>query len=185
MGNVFAEERLVTDYLTKGVFPKIHDEIGDTIMNYVSGVNAVDLGSCTGLLSNRLIDQCGFMHVLGIEGNKGYVGRAVQHPQVQYENFYINSETIQRFRMLLTAHYIDTVVARRVFTEINELDPEVMPLIAQACSEARIKTIVIEGRKPVKKPTAALSAVEKELVYFMDSYDLVHTYKNCRVLRLR
>lgn len=181
--NRFFSQEYIDNYIEKGIFPKIHDDISILIGNFARGNRAMDLGSCTGLLSLRLIKEHGFDKCIGIEGNQNYVERAVKHPLVEYHNFYVTDETLESIKNLILVNNINIVVCRRVLPEISKDNLDVIKSLGKLLYHCNVEEIALEGRVKTGNAKALLSCVNDEVKALSDYYYAHRTYKNCRLLR--
>lgn len=178
----FDDDKYVKDFVAYGIFPKIHDNIIDTV-SMVSCDVAIDLGSCTGLLSARLIEN-GYKRVIGIEGNPAYLKKAVKHSGVTYSNFYITEENLGKLETLLDTHKVEMIVARRVFPEICDTGGlDLVKRLAVIFDKHKVKFITIEGRIDSKNAVNKLHNIDSEVKMFNGYYDEYVAHKNCRILK--
>lgn len=181
--NRFFSQDYIDDYNSKGVFPKIHDDIVTLISNFSRETRALDLGACTFLLPVRLIEKLDFDICIGIEGNKNYVDRAVSNEKVLKESFYVNADTLENLRSLIVDNNIKLITARRVLPEISNNDIDIIHELAKTLYESGIEEIALEGRVKTKNATALLSSIEDEVKAMSKYYSVYKSYKNCRLLR--
>jgi len=166
----------VNDYLTYGTFPKIHDDIFYIAKRVpdASGLNAIDLGACTGLLTIRMSSV--FKSVTGIESCEDYAGK-LQDAKIKV--FKITPKTVSEFGAVIAGY--DIIIARRVFPELY--DAKVVYFLPEIFYKAGIKYILLEGRKRVKRPTNPLSNADLEAQVFSEYYTVVDSYNDIRLLR--
>ena len=172
----------VYDYKAKGIFPRIHNDIFNMVKENVKGKRAIDLGSCTGLISIRLVEQAGFEFVAGLEGNISYLEKAIPNDKVTYFNFYVTKENMDKLKEVIVKNGITVVVGRRVIPEIGERDISVVYDLVKLLYEVGVEEIVLEGRVVVKKPTNKLYSIEKEIECFDKYFKLVAKNKECAYL---
>lgn len=181
----FASQEYIDDYVNYGQFPKIHDNIAYLIKKYANeNEPCIDLGSCTGLLSVRSI-ACGRSFCVGIEGNKNNFERAIRHPKVAYENFYINSDTIVTLDAILKKFNPTLVIARRSLPEIMANDPCTIDKLTSVLYNNNAFKLIIEGRVPVKNPANSLYSVDEEIKAVSKYYKLENKFKSCAYLTLK
>lgn len=178
----FDDDRYVNDYLLTGKYPKIHQNIIDTV-NIIGGKGtAIDLGCCTGLLSAWLLD-IGFEKVFGVEGNEDYLTRAVKRDGIVYEPYYITYETLNRMEKLLQENKVEMVVSRRIFPEIGDTGGvKLVRALGELFYKYKVPYITLEGRLDRESATNILHNADKEVEQFTGIYKEIHRYKNCRIL---
>jgi len=167
----------VNDYLTYGTFPKIHDDIfymAKKVPN-ASELNAIDLGACTGLLTIRMGSI--FKSVTGIESSEDYAKRAVHGARIKV--FKLTPKTLTEFCSVITGY--DIIIARRVFPELY--DAKVAYSLPEIFNNAKIKYILLEGRKRVKRPTNPLWNADLETQMFSGHYSTIERYNDIRLMR--
>lgn len=168
-----------------GEYPKIHDDIFKLIKSKELSAckTAVDIGCCVGLISSRLVTE-GYESVVGIEGNKNYIEKAIKDERISYKNYYVCGDTLDRLKEDTVG--IDVVIARRVFPEISEGGGvEIIKTISKLLHDNGVKYIVLEGRKKVSKPTNKLYTAKIEAMYLSEFYKPVSAYKDCILLKKR
>ena len=178
----YSSSEYVYDYKAKGIFPRIHNDIFNMVKENVKGKRAIDLGSCTGLISIRLVEQAGFEFVAGLEGNISYLEKAIPNDKVTYFNFYVTKENMDKLKEVIVKNGITVVVGRRVIPEIGERDISVVYDLVKLLYEVGVEEIVLEGRVVVKKPTNKLYSIEKEIECFDKYFKLVAKNKECAYL---
>lgn len=175
----FDDVEYITHYHKTGEYPKIHDDIF-SMDKYVPVGNVMDLGCCTGLLSNRLAAKHNL--VVGIEANKKYLDNAVQKSNVHYYNTKITQETLSDIEKLVKKHKINVVYARRVLPEICDAGGVTLVQdLLRMFRENGVEYIVIEGRKCNSKSTHILKSVEQEKLLFSGLYKCSHTHNQCAI----
>jgi hypothetical protein len=178
----FNDQEYIDNYLTAGEFPRIHDEIAGAIAAAAPEREpCFDLGSNIGLLSIRSL-SLGRSHCVGIEGFAPDFQRAVPHPGVRYENFYITRETFPRLESLLDEVAPTLVIARRVVSEIGSKEPAIVKEMAGIFYSHGVKKIALQGRVRAARPTVPLYITELEAACFEKYYSAIHTTRNCVVM---
>lgn len=174
----FADQKYIDEYKEKGIFPKIHDDIFNLVSGTAMRDVTMDLGSCTGLLSVRL---AGVMPaVIGLEGNRNYVKRSVEHDRVKIENLYVTAENLAAIEKIIKDNKVRIVVARRVLPEIAETGGiQLVKDMAKMFHAAHVEEIFIEGRKASKNATNPLSDMMKEAKALSEYYQPLMKHKNC------
>lgn len=169
----------VIEFNKTGRYPKIHQPVFD-ILPDVAGMTAIDLGSCFGLISRRLVDV-GCKQVLSLEGNTSYLNKAIRHPQIKWLEYYITRANLNRFRADLTG--VNIVIARRVFPEISESENVAfVEELSTVLAEKGVKYILIEGRKKTKHPVNKLFSAQQEAQCFQKDYRVQKIEKDCILL---
>lgn len=165
-----------------GKFPKIHNDIANIIRKVAPMPEpCIDLGSCTGLLAIQSI-KLGRSLCIGIEGNKSDFKRAISHPKVKYENFYISPDTLGQLSVILKKHHPTLVIARRVIPEISLNNVNIIHQLSTLLAENGVKYIVLEGRQQTRNPKAILYNAIEEAKCFMFEFQPIVKYKNCIAL---
>lgn len=177
----FDSEEYLKDFYSNGRYPKIHDDIF-SLDSYVRGLNVIDLGCCTGLLSRRLAESHPL--VVGIEANRKYLAKAVKHENIRYVNLKINFDTLRDLEKIILRYNIKCVFARRVFPELwetggNELVDRVKTLFYRY----GVEYIVLEGRKSNSNAVNPLRNANTEAFWLESEYKTIETYKNCVVMK--
>lgn len=183
MSNRFDSPEYVNDYLERGAFPRIHDHIFTLTAMKTQVAPAIDLGSCTGLLSVRLVERLHLPLVIGIEASAKLIAKAVTHPQVKYVNMRIERANFPRLAGIIKERGIKLIVARRVFPEIGNSDAAIIPALAQVFDESGIEEIVLEGRVFSSRSLGLMPSSDKECELLGGRYKVMATYKNCRFLQ--
>jgi hypothetical protein len=179
----FDAPEYVDEYRLNKNFPRIHDDIFALISRDCakpSGV-ALDLGSCTGLLSVRLSHI--FCQVIGVEANRRNYETAMQYCHPLNVRYFCRRFTRDVAEEILEAFKPFIVVARRVFPEIANGRPEEIKTLSRMFHEAGVQFIAIEGRVVSARSKDALSSLEKEIECFTGFYEPYTRYRNCVILK--
>lgn len=177
----FDDDKYVEEYYHTGRFPKIHDDIF-TLAALLPGRNVLDLGCCKGLLSKRLSTVCNL--VVGIDGSKSYLDKAVPDSKVKYYCTKVVKETLPFIVSLIKKHDISMIVARRVIPELCETGGmQLVNDFVKSVYDSGVEYIVLEGRKKCHNPTNPLSSIDLEVKAFSSMYSVVNTHKDCRTLK--
>ena len=176
----------VDAYHAYGIFPKIHDNIYSIIANIVpDGLAGIDIGSCTGLISVRLVSQGVMSHCVGFEKNIKYIEMAVKHDGVSYIHMDICKKTIADFNESLRTAQPKVAVCRRVLPELSDVGLDFVDAFCNVLADNGVEYIAIEGRTPVKNPINKLSSIRHEQAAMSKRYKSVSEYKSCAVMRLK
>lgn len=179
----FNDNEYLHAYYKDGSFPHIHDDIYIASTQIKIGV-AIDIGCCFGLLAARIANDC--EKVIGIDISEAYLQKAVKHPKVEYLKLGVDKKSIDRLSYLLQSKRVDTVIARRVIPEIYETGGfELCNEFCDTLAKCGVKYIVLEGRKSNSKAVNPLKNADEEVKAMSRHYQLVGSYKNCRILKLR
>lgn len=179
----FDDDGYLKAFYERGEYPKIHDNIYK-LDRYVKGTNVIDLGCCTGLLARRLVRTHGT--VIGIECNKNYLSKAVQHERIKYENLKVDFDTLQAIADIVKSNNIECVYARRVIPEIYETRGfELVSALAETLYKNGVKYLVVEGRKSSRNAVNPLSSVEKEVEALQKYYYVSERVGNCVLMKRR
>ena len=171
----------VEQYKSSGKYPKIYDDIFD-ISSDLQNENIIDLGCCFGLLGHKLKDRNNL--VIGIEGNKNLISKAIEKDGVKYINLKINLENIDKIGAIIRENEIKTVYARRIIPELyDEGGIQLLNSLVLCFYENFVEHIVLEGRKRTSRHTSVLHSIELECDIFKSFYDVVKIYKECRILQ--
>lgn len=178
----FHSEELIYDLVVRHKYPKIHDDIFN-MSSCICDMNVMDLGCCFGLLSNRLATRNKL--VVGIEANKSYFDKCVANPKVKYVNLKVNMDTMPQIRQIVKENNIKALYARRVMPELYETGGlELCEAFAKAMYDTDVTFVVLEGRVKTKNATNFLSSIDREVTLYKDMYQVMLSYKNCRLLRI-
>lgn len=181
----FNSQEYLDQYVSKGIFPKIHDDIAHLIEAKAQKVPAMDFGSCIGLLSVRLVEQLGMPLAIGIEPNMTDYDRAIYHPNVTYLSVPVNADHLGLIETCIRVNGVKLLVARRVISEIGFDNFAFMPVLSEALARSGVKEIVLEGRAYTPRATHPIPGSEKECELLSSHFDVMASYKNCRYLRVR
>lgn len=177
----FDSDEYLRDFYEKGKYPKIHDDIY-TLDHHVRGLNVIDLGCCTGLLSRRLAESHPL--VVGIEAKRKYLAKAVKHENIRYVNLKINFDTLRDLERIILKYNVKCVFARRVFPELWETGGvELVDRVKTLFYRCGIEYIVLEGRKSNSNATNPLRDADTEAFWLEREYKAIETYKNCVVMK--
>jgi SAM-dependent methyltransferase len=178
----FSDDKHIKNLLEYGTYPKIHDDIF-YLSKFIEADNVLDLGCCTGLLSNRLANI--YENVIGIEANKSFLNKAIKKDNIFYFNIKINNSTLDKVKDIIHKYNIDTIFARRVFPELYTTGgTELLNNLSTLFFTSRINYIVLEGRKPVKNATNPYNTLDREIEIFKKHYTEYIRYKNCSILKI-
>ena len=181
----YSDQDHVTAWMQTGRFPAIHDDIAHLIRENVTIQGAaLDVGSCTGLLSVQLREM-GFSDVLGIEPNKTNYTRAVPWDRVTYSHAAVHDDILAEMRNWIMGMNVSLVVCRRVLPEIEESCDGLVERFAKALFGSGVKYLAIEGRVPVAKHSAKLWNVELEVNAVKGYFGCIAKHKHCRLLESR
>lgn len=185
MSNRFDSEKYVDDYLKKGAFPAIHNEIVSLIM--LSGVKGsfIDLGCSTGLISVQLIKKGIAQSVTAIDSSVEAIDRAVKADGITYVKSEIKSDSIKNFRWLIEFSKVKSIVARRVFPEISGGDAGFIRELSAMFYDAGIENIFIEGRVNASRSKHCLKCLDDEVDCFKEHYFISDNGVNCVWLERR
>ena len=171
---MFADEKYIQAFKDKHEFPKIHDNIFKLLSKVIPPGNIMDLGSCTGLLAQR-IAEAGYK-VIAVERDLNYINRAV-FPTIHLN---ISKNNLEQLKKIIEVNQIKTVVARRVIPELyDSLGDDICQLV-NILSEC--KMVILEGRILSKKSVHKFKSIEDEIKLFEQYFDVCERKKNCAVL---
>lgn len=167
-----------------GQYPAIHDAIFNTIAATVPpGARVLDLGACTGLLTSRL-QKAGYV-VTAAEGNMrsyraglqaGTWGAAPVWTQ------YVTPGTLEGFMALLEDRDVDVIAARRVTPEVHDSMGDSFYQFIDAITGSRVRTIILEGRKPSRKTVHPLGSADAEAAAYGPYWRVTDRAGDVRVL---
>lgn len=167
----------------KGQYPRIHNDIFK-MHQFVPVKNILDIGCCYGLLSHRLSNV--YEEVVGIEQNPDYAKHFICKNNIHYFNFRINKNSLNKLDKIIKKYNIKAVYCRRVIPELYDTGGmELLHYIKYIFIRNDVKYIVIEGRIKFKKAKHIFKSCYHEFSFFEDKYELIETYNNCGVLKLR
>jgi hypothetical protein len=184
----FNDPEYIRAYRQEGKYPKIHDDIFEACEEWLTGGNVLEVGTCIGLLANRIIDHKLAPKVIAYEPNEKHLARAIKKPEIRYINKPISLETMKHVFAVMKANKIQTIFARRVFPEMAEGEgsSRVVKTLAAAAFEAGVQRVILEGRTVTKKPTAELWNADLEAKCFSPYFTVYwQNEKNVRVLERR
>lgn len=177
---VFDNPRDLETWKATGAFPKIHDQIFNFCVAALhalpAGRNVLDVGCNHGLLTARLRQ---YWPVIGADMNKAAVerGRGAGIPDLFHVSS--NDDTMR----LIRSKRVNTLVCRRVLSEIclsMEDDPKAL---ARWLHSSPVRTIVLQGRVPVKRPVVALFDTAREVdAVKAAGFELVELLGPCALL---
>ncbi|GHU51723.1 hypothetical protein AGMMS49975_06070 [Clostridia bacterium] len=175
----YNSQEYVDVYNRCGEFPSIHDyifNVASTISN-ASALNAADLGASTGLLTIRLRKV--FKSVTGYEASDDAIQRSVSAAKLK--KFKITPLSLKEFEKELLPY--DIIIARRVFPELY--DAKVVFDLPEIFFRTGIKYILLEGRKPVARPSNPLWSADLEAKVFENFYRVIKVEGEVRLLEVR
>ncbi len=180
----FNDLQRVAHFKSTGRFPSIHDDIIHAVKEYTGdSKRCLDVGCCFGLLSARLVLECGKERIVGLEGNRTYLQNAIQLPQISYQSAYITKANLWAVSKLIASNRLNLVIARRVFPEIYDgIGHDGIKELARLFGISGIEKIVLEGRVNSGRSSHPLRSKEQEALSLSPYYSIKHEYKNCLVL---
>ncbi|ALY09535.1 methyltransferase [Arthrobacter phage Salgado] len=182
MSRRFDSEEYLREWQDHGTYPAIHDAIFAAVEDHTGhGEKVIDLGACTGLLTQRMIAHG--LRVVPVEPHgpsraRGAVYGAWEGLEVHAQPISA-SAGIEPFRALLEDERPTVLVARRVFPEIYESTELVRTGMWQTfldvLHESTVELIILEGRKFSSRTTHPLGHVDREIVALGDHWRVIHT----------
>jgi hypothetical protein len=169
--SVFADEKYITAYHKTGEFPKIHDPIAEMVKMHANEDEPVlDLGSCTGLLPIRLVEECNRSFAVGLEPNRKYIDKAPRHQHVGLVCMGVERSTLPQIAGIMDFRKPTLLTARRVLPEIHATDPQVLEMFVHLCYTKGIEKVILQGRVKVKNARTPLDDIYKEAKVFESHY---------------
>lgn len=181
----FDDQGYIDAFHATGSLPRIHDDIAWLLARGLAPEErsiALDVGSCTGLLSARLV-RLGFSAVLGLEPRAASVARAVRLDGVEYVQTPVAGPLLPSITEVLKLWTPAVAVCRRVLPEIEESEPGLVKHFGQTLRAVGVQWLCLEGRVPTRDHKAVLWNADLEVVALGAGWDLVASHKHCRLLR--
>jgi len=173
----------LSDYYNNGQYPKIHNNIME-VLKELPPMSVMDIGCCTGLLSKRLSEV--HTEVIGIEPNPKYIQIGVKSDNIKYYNIGVNKETLPVLKELIKMHNIKCCVMRRCLPEIcNTGGISLCVQWIYLLYKLNVEYLAIEGRVVSKRASNALYSIEKEVELCLGMYDVIKSYRACRLLKIQ
>ena len=181
-GQVYASVSYVRDFLTQGILPKIHSNMGDAMTQIPrhERTSAIDVGACHGMLTMRA-HTMGWANVLGLEYDQGSINlfnTALKRQGVSLQQADLNPLLLgfaPMMTMLIQQRSVTTVFARRVLSELfstvhgrlDGADPKVIAdsgaRFTDVLLAAGVKYLVMEGRSFSSRSTHPIPHTQAEL----------------------
>lgn len=178
---MFNSEKYLIDYKNKGLFPKIHDNIFNSVVSLKLDSNIVDLCCCYGLLAERL-NNIG-LNTIGIEKNNTYKILSEKYG-IKSKIYYL--DIINRMPSIMDIiknHDIKTVVARRCFPELFSKNFKMGRIFIDLAHQFGVQYIILEGRVFSLKTVNPLGKIADEIELCSERYYPVSVIDNVGILK--
>lgn len=150
------------------VFPAIHYDLFQLIVEEAVGRRALDLCCSTGLLAQRLAEQA-HMYAVGVDADRRALDRARQYGvTVPLREIAIEPGTFDDLVELVLNHRIGVLVARRCMPELFGHDMDAGREFVRAMHRAGISEVFLQGRVETKGAVNRLRSIEHEVALWID-----------------
>ena len=170
----FASPEHLATWKATGAFPVIHDEIFGIIMAEALGQSFCDLGSCYGLLMERLQKAMPGATVVGIEADP----KTIEAGKLAGVRGTVLKLAVDRITMtaateFMSQHNVTVLVARRVFPEIWGEDLDGGREFARLLYNIGVSEIFLQGRLASERTVNSLGSVDREVALVSDCFSPV------------
>lgn len=166
-----------------GVFPDIHQDLADLVVERARGRRFLDLCCDHGILGQQIMTRVPDSYVIGLEADPEALVRAKTYGiQMPITKLRLDPSNYDELTDLMVKHKIDVLVARRCISEVLGYTLWSAKDFAQAVYDGGARELCIQGRAPAGNAVHPVPNVEKEIELLSSKFRLVHKDGQCAYL---